>query len=86
MVGENLDLTSEPGDSKPRAGNASNKEGETGGARPFVGVTFNCCSVYSRIYRTRDGKAYAGNCPKCSNPVRLVIGAGGSNSRFYTAY
>jgi len=88
MAGEHLDLTSEPGGiGKPASKSASNNTGpQPAESRPFVGVSFNCCGVYARVYRTRDGKAYAGYCPKCSKPVRLLIGSGGSSSRFYTAY
>jgi len=88
MAGEHLDLTSEPDDSGRRkdAPAASNAGPQPPPGKRFVGVNFMCCSVYSRVYRTRDGMAYAGYCPKCSKPVRLEIGEGGSNSRFYTAY
>ena len=50
-----------------------------------MGVQFKCCDVYSRVYINRDETAYEGNCPKCAKRVRLAIGPGGTDSRFFTA-
>jgi hypothetical protein len=57
----------------------------TAGARRFVGVHFACCDVYMRVYVNRDRTAYEGNCPKCAKRVRLRIGPGGTDARFFTA-
>jgi hypothetical protein len=78
MPGEHLDLTSDPG------GDAGGGRRPVDGRR-FVGVHFVCCDVYSRIYINRDESGYEGNCPKCAKPVRLKIGPGGTNARFFTA-
>ena len=51
--------------------------------RPFVSVRFACCGVYQRVYRTADGSAYRGRCPKCAKPVNFVVGAGGTDARFF---
>jgi len=80
MVGEHLDLSSNPDDSDD-----AHRAGERGmsGRRPFLGVRFHCCDVYARIYADEAFTAYSGHCPKCAKPVRVRIGPGGSDSRFF---
>jgi len=53
--------------------------------RPFVGIHFECCSVYTRIYRNKKQTAYVGHCPRCMRGIRLRIGPGGSSHRFFRA-
>jgi hypothetical protein len=65
-------------DDSPR-GCASN------GKRPWVGIRFDCCSVYTRVYRNHDGTAYEGRCPKCLRSANLRIGANGTDARFFIA-
>ena len=77
MEGERLDLTSDAGTGNPVTPQT--------GPRRFVGVTFDCCDVYTRIYINRDGTAYVGNCPRCARQVRLRIGPGGTDARFFRA-
>jgi len=79
MAGENLDISSDPSTKKrPTAAKS--------GVRRFIGVTFACCDVYSRVYINREESAYVGNCPKCLKRLRVQIGHGGTDSRFFTAY
>ena len=51
--------------------------------RPFLGITFECCNVYARIYKNKEGTAYVGRCPKCMRAVRVPIGKGGTGQRFF---
>lgn len=52
----------------------------------FIGVRFNCCGAYTRIYVNKDGTAYEGKCPKCYKPLKVKIGEGGTNNRFFEAF
>lgn len=81
MPGEHLDLSSEP---PRRSEDASSPPNDTAG-RPFVGVRFDCCGVYQRVYINREGTAYEGRCPKCMRSVRLLIGPDGTDARFFVA-
>ncbi|MDR1962471.1 MAG: hypothetical protein LBQ50_01680 [Planctomycetaceae bacterium] len=78
-----LDLSSEPVLGSPVSSSDIENPNKTG--RRFIGVKFNCCGIYVRIYINRDGTAYEGRCPKCFKPVKIKIGTGGTNHRFFEA-
>ena len=71
VVGENTRPAETPPKERPGVG------------RAFLGVHFECCNLYARIYKNRDGSAYEGRCPQCCAPVRVGIGKGGSSKRFF---
>ena len=51
--------------------------------RDFVGVMFECCNIYSRVYIDKDRKAYTARCPRCGRPIHIKISPDGSDSRFF---
>ncbi|HOJ32122.1 MAG TPA: hypothetical protein PKY35_14140 [Candidatus Hydrogenedentes bacterium] len=53
--------------------------------RPYIGMWFKCCHVYTRIYLNRDGTAFVGFCPKCGARATVKVAPGGSRSRFWKA-
>lgn len=54
--------------------------------KKFLGILFECCHVYSRIYPNKSNTAYEGSCPKCLKKVSIKIGKGGTNNRFFKCY
>jgi len=54
--------------------------------RKFIGITFECCRVYQRIYLNEAGTAYEGCCPKCMRPVEVKVDKRGTDARFFKAY
>lgn len=77
MTPDHIDLTSDCP--------ASREPAESAGRRPYLGVHFTCCRVYSRIYRNREATAYVGHCPRCGRRLAVGISPGGSDRRFFTA-
>jgi hypothetical protein len=77
--GEHVDLTigGEPATSEHPTG--------VGRRRPWVGIRFDCCGIYVRVYRSLDEQWYRGRCPKCLREARLRVGPGGTSSRFFIA-
>lgn len=78
MSEEHLDISSEPVFSPVI------KPGRL--QRRFLGVLFQCCNAYSRIYLNRHITAYAGNCPRCGKRLTIPIKPGGTDCRFFSAY
>lgn len=55
------------------------------GERRWIGIVFECCQVYARVYRAPSATSYQGRCPKCLREVRLQVGPGGTDLRFFSA-
>ena len=53
--------------------------------KKFLGILFECCHVYGRIYRDPAGTAYEGVCPCCRRRVHVPVGPGGTQRRFFVA-
>ena len=53
--------------------------------RKYIGVLFECCKAYQRIYINREGTAYVGRCPKCFRNLRIEVGPGGTDARIFRA-
>ena len=51
--------------------------------RQFIGIWFDCCGVYGRLYKNKDGTAYVGRCPKCLRLARVRVGGDGTDRRFF---
>ena len=51
--------------------------------RAFLGIWFDCCHVYGRLYKNQAGTMYVGRCPKCLRPVTVRIGGDGTSQRFF---
>lgn len=70
-----LDLASEsPASSEP-----------TPRGRPFVGIHFTCCDVYTRVYLDSRRDAHIARCPHCLRALFLRTGPNGWRERFFEA-
>ena len=54
-------------------------------ARPYIGILFDCCGVYVRVYRRPEQDEYTGRCPNCLRPVKVRVAPDGTNSRIFRA-
>lgn len=48
--------------------------------RKFIGVWFQCCHAYGRLYKSKDGKFYRGRCPKCLRSVQVRVDENNENA------
>lgn len=53
--------------------------------RKFLGVYFDCCHVYGRLYQNKQGTHYVGRCPKCLRYLNAKVGPEGTSQRFFRA-
>ena len=64
---------------------ANNQNDAISNKKNYLGIMFNCCNIYARIYKNKDGNAYVGRCPKCMRTIKIPVGQGGTNTRFFNA-
>ena len=79
MSQSSFDASSDPAGDHPPAADNERQPG------PFLGIRFECCRTYARIYRNKEQTAYTGRCPNCRAVVRVPIGSGGTSARFFNA-
>ncbi len=60
--------------------------GSPSSSRQYLGILFECCRVYSHIYRNAAGDAYVGWCPRCAKKVTIPIRPVGIDCRFFRVY
>ncbi|PIR21983.1 MAG: hypothetical protein COV44_10345 [Deltaproteobacteria bacterium CG11_big_fil_rev_8_21_14_0_20_45_16] len=54
--------------------------------KAYLGILFECCKVYSRVYRESDQDYYEGRCPKCMRKLHVRVDpSGGSRERIWRA-
>ena len=65
--------------------NTENTEEKKRNPRKFLGIYFECCYVYGRLYQNLTATHYVGRCPRCMANLKVPIGDGGINKRFFKA-
>jgi len=48
----------------------------------FIGILFECCNSYGRLYLRRDSAAFEGRCPRCYRMVRVPVSEDGIEAHF----
>jgi len=51
--------------------------------RKYIGVFFECCNIYTRVYINKKKMAYIGYCPKCAQRAEVKIDKRGTDCRFF---
>src|SRR5262249_48929905 len=81
-----LDIRGSNGPAPAESMSANAKpDGSAAGERPWIGIHFECCGVYCRVYRAAEDTQYQGRCPKCARKITLKVGPEGVASRVFVA-
>ena len=51
--------------------------------RKHIGIFFECCNIYTRVYVNKKKTAYVGWCPGCGRRVGIKIDKRGTDCRFF---
>ncbi|HPF41473.1 MAG TPA: hypothetical protein PK093_22790 [Phycisphaerae bacterium] len=79
-LGRHLDITDlDPPGETPMADSATSSH------RVWVGVYYECCAAYARVYRRPDDLRYQGRCPECGASVSIRVGPNGIAARMLIA-
>lgn len=68
----------------PENSNSFDERGAAG-PRPYIGVLFKCCGIYTRVYRRAEQKVYQARCPRCLRAAQVRVGEKGTNARIFEA-
>lgn len=79
-----LDLSSAAAGEEPQTPAAAGG-GDSIRGKSWIAVHWRCCNVYNRLYKNAQGTAYAGRCPRCGKMATALVGAGGTDQRFFSA-
>ncbi|MAD78451.1 MAG: hypothetical protein CMJ51_03660 [Planctomycetaceae bacterium] len=73
-------------DGIPSPGGRGNDAPGTGNPdQRFLMIWFRCCHAYGRLTRNREATRYEGRCPRCSAPLSVRVGPGGTERRIFEA-
>lgn len=53
------------------------------GKKKFLGIHFLGCNTYGRLYPNKENTHFVGRCPKCGLTLKVRIGEGGVDDRFF---
>ena len=48
--------------------------------RKFIGIWFECCHTYGRLYKNKEGTLYIGRCPKCLRLAQVRVDRNSENA------
>lgn len=54
--------------------------------RPYIGILFECCGVYARVYRRIGERVYHARCPRCLRAVHVHVAPHGTSDRLFRAH
>ena len=80
-IGRHLDITDRDGASTTDRKSHATVDSD----RVWLGIYYECCLAYSRVYRRRNELSYRGRCPKCGARVSIRVGPQGIAAKMLVA-